>query len=100
MDYGSPVSMCLPSKRGRGRCAYIMVEHLIEKQNEIVQLCRDEIKSRPRQISGFLLSRIIVKLFKLKQPFKGLTVKVFIDINMSKNLQTDIYCTKKGILTG
>ncbi|XP_076818192.1 E3 ubiquitin-protein ligase rnf213-alpha-like [Clavelina lepadiformis] len=47
MNLESPISMCLPSKRGRGRCAMIMVEFLANKQNDLLQECRDIMIPHP-----------------------------------------------------
>ncbi|XP_076815738.1 E3 ubiquitin-protein ligase rnf213-alpha-like isoform X2 [Clavelina lepadiformis] len=43
----SPISMCLPSKRGRGCCALVLAEYLTNKQNNLLQKCRELITPRP-----------------------------------------------------
>ena len=48
MNEESPISMCLPSKRGRGLCALKITEYLIDKQNDILLKCRELVKVKPR----------------------------------------------------
>nr|CAB3265644.1 E3 ubiquitin-protein ligase RNF213-like [Phallusia mammillata] len=52
MTMDSPISMCLPSDRGRGCCALVLAEYLIEKQNEVLAKCRETMieKTQFRQI--------------------------------------------------
>ena len=45
MDMESPVSMCLPSTAGKGRCALLMVDYLIDKQNKLLLNCQELLPS-------------------------------------------------------
>ncbi|XP_078490372.1 E3 ubiquitin-protein ligase rnf213-alpha-like [Ciona intestinalis] len=47
MNMDSPISMCLPSKHGRGRCALLLVEYFITMQNTLLLKCRDLITPPP-----------------------------------------------------
>ena len=48
MSLDSPISMCLPSRRGKGLCALLVAEYLIDQQNNVLALCRELVKPTPR----------------------------------------------------
>nr|CAB3265645.1 E3 ubiquitin-protein ligase rnf213-alpha-like [Phallusia mammillata] len=47
MDMESSISMCLPSDRGKGCCALVFIEYLIELQNGLLHKCRELILPTP-----------------------------------------------------
>ncbi|XP_076810012.1 E3 ubiquitin-protein ligase rnf213-alpha-like isoform X1 [Clavelina lepadiformis] len=47
LSFESPISMLVPSKAGRGRCALALTEYVVEKQNNLLLKCRNLIIPTP-----------------------------------------------------
>ncbi|XP_076810018.1 E3 ubiquitin-protein ligase rnf213-alpha-like isoform X2 [Clavelina lepadiformis] len=47
LSFKSPISMLVPSKAGRGRCALALTEYVVEKQNHLLLKCRNLITPTP-----------------------------------------------------
>ena len=63
----SPISMCLPSLRGRGLCALLMANFLIEKQNNLLVMCRERVEPKPRYNFFVLQSTYTEELMSVKK---------------------------------
>jgi len=48
LSVDSTITKFLPNKKGKGKCALVFVQYLIDQQNEILQQCRELSRPRPK----------------------------------------------------